>query len=278
MLDLATIGARAVGGRHVVLLRPGGDRPRRQRSARALAGAPGSPGGGRRHPRGTDRRRGRGGLPGHDACAHHAARRAGPYGPPVHRTQRHPPRGPAAATGRRLARARGRPGRLHLRRAAAGGGRRRGRGGQRRARRGPGHAEPPLRAGPEGSGRPRPSCSSSSRGPGSRRPATPGRSSTPATARRRPSIIRSCMRWWRRAAQHPRRRWDGPTWPRSGSTGCRPPTSAPATRSSPITPTSGCRRRSWSGPTRCCSPSSPTLRPAQRTTIVPIMYWWMLQM
>ena len=32
------------------------------------------------------------------------------------------------------------------------------------------------------------------------------------------------------------------------------------------------------GPTRCCSPSLRRRRPGQRTTIVPIMYWWMLQM
>ena len=52
----------------------------------------------------------------------------------------------------------------------------------------------------------------------------------------------------------PGRRWGGPTWRRSGSTGCRPPTSGPATRSSPITPTSGCRPRNSSGPATSCSP------------------------
>ena len=81
---------------------------------------------------------------------------------------------------------------------------------------------------------------------GPREPATPGRCSTPATARRRRSATRCCTRWWRRAAPRPRPRWAGPTWPRSGSTGCRPPTSGPATRSWPTTPTSGCRRRSSS--------------------------------
>ena len=219
---------------------------------------------------------GGGGLPGDDAGARHAARRAGPHGPPLHRAQRHPPPGPAAAAGGRLARARGRAGRLHLRRAAAGGGRRRGSGRQRRPRRGPGHAEPPLRAGPgRGGGRRLPARAPAGHlGPGG------GRHLGGARRRRRRAAVawstRCCARWWRRAAPRPRRRWVGPTWRRSGSTGCRPPTSGPATRSWPITPTSGCRRRSSSAPATCCSPHLADA--AQRTTIVPIMYWWMLQM
>jgi succinyl-diaminopimelate desuccinylase len=88
--------------------------------------------------------------------------------------------------------------------------------------------------------------------------------------------IRSCTHLWRRVAPRPRRRWAGPTWRRSGSTGCRRPTSAPGTLSWLITPTSGCRRRSSSAPARSSSPSS--RRAAQRTMIVPFMYWWMLQM
>ena len=47
----------------------------------------------------ADQRAGRGRLPGHDAGAHHAARRAGPHGPPLHGPQRHPSPGPAAAAG-----------------------------------------------------------------------------------------------------------------------------------------------------------------------------------
>jgi len=35
---------------------------------------------------------------------------------------------------------------------------------------------------------------------------------------------------------------------------------------------------SWSRPTGSCTPSSPTLSARQETMIVPIMYWWMLQM
>ena len=50
-----------------------------------------------------------------------------------------------------------------------------------------------------------------------------------------------------KSAARPRRRSDGPTWRRSGSTACRRPTSAPAIRCSPTTPTSGCRRLSSSG-------------------------------
>ena len=91
--------ARAGSGRHVVLLRPGGGRPRRQRPARAVAGAAGPAGGRRRRARGADQRAGGGGLPGDDAGAHHAARRAGPYGPSLHRAQRHPSSGPAAPDG-----------------------------------------------------------------------------------------------------------------------------------------------------------------------------------
>ena len=129
---------------------------------------PGAAGRGRRHPRGADQRAGGGGLPGDDAGAHHAARRPGPHGPSLHGPQRHPPLGAAAAAGRRLARARGRAGRLHLCRAAPGGGRRRRGGGQRRSRRGPGHPEPPLRARPRTRTTPARSCSTSSTGPGTR--------------------------------------------------------------------------------------------------------------
>ncbi len=82
-------------------------------------------------------------------------------------------------------------------------------------------------------------CTGCSTPASSSRPATPGSCSTQATAHRRPSTTRCWPRWCRRAAPLRRRRSGGRTWRRSGSTACRPPTSAPGTRCSPTTPRSG---------------------------------------
>ena len=68
---------------------------------------------------------------------------------------------------------------------------------------------------------------------------TSGSWSTPATGHRLRSDTRCSPPWWRRVAPPPRPRSAGPTWPRSGSTGFRRPTSARVTRCWPTTPKSG---------------------------------------
>ena len=143
--------------------------------------------------------------------------------------------------------------RLRVRRAAPGGGGRRRRGRQRRARRGRAHrqltASPPTAT----STRPRPTvratCSGRHLDP---RPVTRRGRRRRAPARR-PALDHPAARarWsrHRRARRGPR--WGGPTWPPSPRSGCRRPTSAPATRCWPTPPTSTSRAVSSSRPGTC---------------------------
>ena len=145
---------------------------------------------------------------------------------------------PGAAARRRLARARGGARRLHLRRAAPGGGRR-GRGGrQRRARRGVGHRSTTATRPTAPRRRPRRSSTSSST-----------RCSSPTTGDTwelvdagdgaPPSLDHPLLAAGGASGRRPGPRWAGPTWRRSGRTACRRPTSGPVTRCWPTTPTSG---------------------------------------
>ena len=157
---------------------------------------------------------GGGRLPGHDARGRHPRRRAGPHRPPVHRPQRHPPAGPAARAGGPL---RAPPGRSSTAASTPSSCRpstidgRRGR--QRRARRGLGDPQLPLRPRPRRgerpglrSGRCSTACSTTRRlGRGGRRR---------PTGRRRRSTTRSWPRWWPVAASARGPRSAGPTWPR----------------------------------------------------------------
>ena len=62
------------------------------------------------------------------------------------------------------------------------------------------------------------------------------------------SSTRSWPDWWPAPARRAGPRWGGPTWRRSGPTGCRPPTSVRATRSWPTTPTSASPGTARAGP------------------------------
>ena len=166
----------------------------------------------------------------------------GPHRPTVHRSQRHPPAGPAAGRRGRLRGPPAGPRRVRVRRAAPGRRRRAAGWPPTWCRTGPplliNHRFAPDRDGRGGRGV---DPGAARPPPGAGRPLGAGRRRRRRAARARPPGAGRAGGGHRRRRPGPR--WAGPTWPPSGRTGSRPPTSDRAT---PCWPTP---RASTSAPT-----------------------------